>query len=91
MPNVGVYKVSRSVIRSKTGKGKEAINYSLRVPGFIADHLDIATARFGVRVTDEGILYFPVKQMDETSAKTKLPEWMQQQKSSSSTVKAEAV
>lgn len=87
MPNVGVYKVSRSVIRSK--KGKEAVNYTLRVPGSIADHLDIANARFGVRVTDEGILYFPVHQMNEASEKTKLPEWMQQQKPSRA--KAEAV
>lgn len=90
MPS-GVYKVSKSVIKPKKG-GKEAINYSLRVPGFIADNLDITNARFGVRVTDEGILYYPVQQVEESGEKAKLPEWMKQSKSSSTkTMKAEAV
>lgn len=84
-----VYKVSKSVIKPKNG-GKEAINYSLRVPGSIADHLDITNVRFGVRVTDEGILYYPVQQAEETGEKSKLPEWMKQQ-SKSSNKKAEAV
>lgn len=92
MPN-GIYKVSKSVIKPKKG-GKEAINYSLRVPGAIADHLDITNARFGVRVTDEGILYYPVQQTEESGEKAKLPEWMKQQTKSSSqktTKAAEAV
>lgn len=88
MPTAGAYKVSKSIIKSK--KGKEAINYSLRVPAFIADHLDITNARFGVRVTDEGILYFPVKQVEESAESAKLPEWMKQQNKPSK-AKAEAV
>lgn len=93
MPS-GVYKVSKSVIKPKKG-GKEAINYSLRVPGSIADNLDITNARFGVRVTDEGILYYPVQQVEESGEKAKLPEWMKQQSKSTSSNKtmkaAEAV